>query len=181
MRRSYKTIPGMPDAALPLRIEPAIEADVPLILGFIRELAEYERMLDKVVATEAGLREQLFGARPGAEVVIARSEGQPVGFALYFHNFSTFLGRRGLYLEDLFVRPSHRGRGVGRALLAHLARNALERGCGRLEWWVLDWNEPAIGFYRKLGAEPMSDWTVFRLSGAPLAELAQAAADGARS
>ena len=182
MSRSYKTIPGMADVPAPLRIEPAGEADVPLILGFIRELAEYERMLDKVVATEAGLREQLFGARPGAaEVVIARSEGEPVGFALFFHNFSTFLGRRGLYLEDLFVRPASRGKGVGRALLAHLARVALERGCGRLEWSVLDWNEPAIGFYRALGAEPMSEWTVFRLSGEPLAELARSPLDGARS
>jgi GNAT superfamily N-acetyltransferase len=171
----------VPDAPAPLRIEPAAEADVPLILAFIRELAEYERMLDRVVATEAVLHEQLFGARPGAEVVIARWAGEPAGFALFFHNFSTFLGRRGLYLEDLFVRPAYRGRGVGRALLAHLARAAVERGCGRLEWWVLDWNEPAIGFYRALGAEPMSDWTVFRLSGEPLAALARSPADGARS
>ena len=171
----------MLDPAAPLRIEPAREADVPLILGFIRELAEYERMLDKVVATEAGLREQLFGARPGAEVVIARWDGEAAGFALFFHNFSTFLGRRGLYLEDLFVRAAFRGKGVGRALLAHLARTALERGCGRLEWWVLDWNEPAIGFYRALGAQPMSDWTVFRLSGEPLAALAEPPRDAARS
>ena len=170
----------MLDPAAPLRIEPAGEADVPLILGFIRELAEYERMLDKVVATEAGLREQLFGARPGAEVLIARWDGQPVGFALFFHNFSTFVGRRGLYLEDLFVRPAFRGTGVGRALLAHLARTALERGCGRLEWWVLDWNEPAIGFYRALGAQPMSAWTVFRLSGEPLAALARSPLHAAR-
>jgi GNAT superfamily N-acetyltransferase len=167
----------MPDAGAPLRIEPAGETDLPLILGFIRELAEYERMLGQVVATEALLREQLFGARPGAEVVIARWDGEPAGFALFFHNFSTFLGRRGLYLEDLFVRPAFRGKGVGRALLAHLARTAVERGCGRLEWWVLDWNEPAIGFYRALGALPMSDWTVFRLSGEPLAALARSPLD----
>jgi GNAT superfamily N-acetyltransferase len=171
----------MPEPAAPLRIEPASEADVPLILGFIRELAEYERMLDKVVATEALLHEQLFGARPGAEVLIARLEAEPVGFALFFHNFSTFLGRRGLYLEDLFVRPAYRGKGVGRALLAQLARTALARGCGRLEWWVLDWNAPAIGFYRALGAHAMSDWTVFRLSGEPLAALARSTADVARS
>jgi len=167
----------MPDAGAPLRIEPAGEPDLPLILGFIRELAEYERMLDQVVATEALLREQLFGARRGAEVVIARWDGEAAGFALFFHNFSTFLGRRGLYLEDLFVRPAFRGKGVGRALLAHLARTAVERGCGRLEWWVLDWNEPAIGFYRALGAQPMSDWTVFRLSGEPLAALARSPLD----
>jgi GNAT superfamily N-acetyltransferase len=163
----------------PLRLEPAGPADVPLILSFIRELAEYERMLDRVVATEELLREQLFGERPGAEVVIARWEGEPVGFALFFHNFSTFLGRRGLYLEDLFVRPAHRDKGVGRALLAQLAKTAADRGCGRLEWAVLDWNEPAIGFYRALGAEPMSDWTVYRLAGAPLAALARSPAPDA--
>ena len=167
----------MADAAAPLRIEPASEADVPLILGFIRELAEYERLLEHVVATEELLREQLFGERPGAEVVIARWRGEPVGFALFFHNFSTFVGRRGLYLEDLYVRPAYRGKGVGRALLAFLARTAVARGCGRLEWWVLDWNEPAIGFYRALGAQPMSDWTVFRLSGEPLAALARSPLD----
>jgi GNAT superfamily N-acetyltransferase len=164
-----------------LRIEPAAEADVPLILSFIRELADYEKMLDQVVAREEVLREQLFGERAFAEVVIARSGGEPAGFALFFHNFSTFLGRRGLYLEDLFVRPAFRGKGVGRALLAHLARLALERGCGRLEWWVLDWNETAIRFYRSLGAAPMSDWTVYRLTGEPLRALALAsAANGAR-
>jgi GNAT superfamily N-acetyltransferase len=166
----------MPEAATPLRIEPATRADVPLILGFIRELAEYERLLDRVVATEALLREQLFGERPAAEVVLARWQAEPAGFALFFHNFSTFVGRRGLYLEDLFVRPAYRGKGVGRALLAFLARTAQLRGCGRLEWSVLDWNEAAIGFYRSLGAEPMSDWTVYRLEGAPLAALAQTCA-----
>lgn len=165
----------------PLRIEPATAQDVGLILSFIRELAAYERMLGQVVATEDVLREQLFGARPGAEVVIARWEGEPAGFALFFHNFSTFLGQRGLYLEDLFVRPAFRGRGVGRALLAFLARVAMERGCGRLEWSVLDWNEAAIGFYRGLGAAAMSDWTVYRLTGEPLRTLAlSATTDGRR-
>lgn len=156
----------------PLRIEPATAQDVGLIRSFIRELADYERLGDQVVATEERLREQLFGPRPGAEVVIARWEGEPAGFALFFHNFSTFLGRRGLYLEDLFVRPAFRGRGVGRALLEFLARAAVERGCGRLEWSVLDWNEAAIAFYRGLGATAMSDWTVYRLTGEPLRTLA---------
>lgn len=154
------------------RIRPAGEADVPLILRFIRELAEYERLLDEVVATEASLRATLFGPRPAAEVVIAEEDGAPVGFALFFHNYSTFLARPGLYLEDLYVRPEARGRGTGRALLAHLARLARERGCGRLEWWVLDWNESAVRFYRSLGARPMDEWTVFRLTGPDLARLA---------
>src|SRR5262245_60982008 len=163
----------------PLRIERAEPGDVPLILRFIRDLAEYERLLDQVVASEDVLREQLFGTRPVAEVVIARSGDEPAGFALFFHNFSTFLGRRGLYLEDLFVRPAFRGKGVGQALLAFLARLALERGCGRLEWAVLDWNEPAIGFYQRLGAAPMSDWTTYRLTGEPLRALAlSSAGDG---
>ena len=159
-----------------LEIAAATRADVPLILSFIRDLAEYEKLLDKVVATEATLADQLFGARPGAEVLIARVSGEPAGFALFFHNFSTFLGRRGLYLEDLFVRPQHRGRGIGRALLAALARLAEERGCGRLEWAVLDWNAPAIRFYESLGAEPMSDWTVYRLAGEALRALALSSA-----
>lgn len=162
----------MTDAAAPVRIRTAVEADVPLILRFIRELAEYERLLHEVVATEDRLRETLFGARPGAEVVIAEEAGAPVGFALFFHNYSTFLAQPGLYLEDLYVRPEARGRGAGRALLAHLARLAKERGCGRLEWWVLDWNESAIRFYRSLGAQAMDDWTVFRLTGADLDRLA---------
>jgi GNAT superfamily N-acetyltransferase len=147
-------------------------ADVPLVLRFIRELAEYEKLAHEVVASEELLAEQLFGARPGAEVVFADVAGEPVGFALFFHNFSTFLGRRGLYLEDLYVRPEARGRGIGRALLAELASIAIERGCGRLEWWVLDWNEPALGFYRRLGAVPMGDWTVQRLTGEALLRLA---------
>jgi GNAT superfamily N-acetyltransferase len=156
-----------------IEIRAAGEEDVPLILHFIRRLAEYERLAHEVVATEEGLREGLFGARPGAEVAIAEWEGKPAGFALFFHNFSTFLGRRGLYLEDLFVEPEHRGRGIGRALLAHLARLAVERGCGRLEWWVLDWNEDAIRFYCSLGAVPMDDWTVYRVTGDALRTLAE--------
>lgn len=166
----------VPDAGVStLRIRPAVEADVPLILRFIRELADYERLLHEVVATEDRLRDTLFGARPAAEVVIAE-DGEPLGFALFFHNYSTFLAQPGIYLEDLYVRPEARGRGAGRALLAHLARLAKERGCGRLEWWVLDWNESAIRFYRSLGAQSMDDWTVFRLTGDDLARLADEAA-----
>lgn len=159
-----------------LRIRPAREADVPLVLRFIRELAEYERLLHEVVATEERLSDTLFGARPAAEVVIAEEDDEPVGFALFFHNYSTFLAQPGIYLEDLYVRREARGRGAGRALLAHLARLARERNCGRLEWWVLDWNQPAIRFYRSLGAEPMDDWTVYRLTGDHLARLADEAA-----
>ena len=153
-------------------IEWATVEDVPLILEFIRGLAEYEKLAHEVVATEAGLRETLFGERPGAEVLIARVGGKPAGFALFFHNYSTFLGQRGLYLEDLFVRPQMRGHGIGKALLVRLAQIARERRCGRLEWWVLDWNEPAIRFYKSLGAVPMSDWTVFRVTGEALVRLA---------
>ncbi len=144
--------------------------DVPLVLRFIRELARYEQMEDRVVADEATLERELFDER-GAEVLLAERGGEAVGFALFFHNFSTFLGRRGLYLEDLYVRPEHRGAGVGTALIRELARIATERGCGRLEWWCLDWNEPSIRFYRSLGAEPMDDWTVYRISGETLAQL----------
>ncbi len=158
-----------------MTIRPASRGDVPLILRFIRELAEYERLAHEVMATEDGLHETLFGTRPYAEVVIAEEGGEPAGFALFFHNYSTFLGRPGIYLEDLYVRPEMRGRGTGRALLGHLARLAVERGCGRLEWWVLDWNEPAIRFYRSLGAEPMDDWTVFRVAGDALERLAHGA------
>jgi GNAT superfamily N-acetyltransferase len=160
-------------------IRPAAASDVPLILRFIRDLAEYERLAHEVVATEDSLRETLFGARPYAEVVIAEDGGEPAGFALFFHNYSTFLAKPGIYLEDLYVRPEMRGRGTGRALLAHLARLAVERGCGRLEWWVLDWNEDAIRFYRSLGARPMEDWTVFRVAGDDLHHLA-AEGSGAR-
>jgi GNAT superfamily N-acetyltransferase len=160
---------------LSFRIREAVEADVPLVASLIRELAEYERLLAEVTATEEGLRRALFGERRYAEVVIAEGAGaEPLGFALFFHNFSTFLGRPGIYLEDLYVRPPHRARGIGRALLGHLATLAEERGCGRLEWAVLDWNEPAIGFYRKLGARPTAGWTVYRLEGGALARLARA-------
>jgi len=154
-------------------IRPAHPNDVPLILQLIRELAEYEKLLDRVVADEAQLSSALFGPGPiRAEVIIAEIDDRPAGFALYFHNFSTFVGRAGVYLEDLFVRPQFRGDGVGKALLAALARIAVERGCGRLEWAVLDWNEPAIGFYSKLGAVPQDDWTVFRVDGSALTRLA---------
>jgi GNAT superfamily N-acetyltransferase len=153
-------------------VRAAAEDDVALVLSFIRELAEFEHLAHEVVATESRLRQALFGARPFAEVVFACIEGEPVGFALYFHSFSTFLGRPGLYLEDLFVRPAARGRGVGRYLLNWLARVALERGCGRLEWAVLDWNEAAIGFYRKLGAELKEEWKTCRVAGAALEALA---------
>ena len=150
----------------------AERADVPLILQFIRTLADYEHMADQVVADEATLEEWLFD-RQKAEVLFAVLEGREVGFALFFHNFSTFLGRAGLYLEDLFVLPEVRGRGVGKAILQRLAALAVERGCGRLEWWCLDWNEPSIAFYRSLGAEPMSDWTVYRIAGQTLRDLAE--------
>ncbi len=154
------------------RIESAREQDVPLILELIKGLAEYEKLAHEVIATEAGLRETLFGAQRSAEVVIAYDHDEAVGFALFFHNYSTFLGKRGLYLEDLFVRPEWRGRGAGRALLTHLARIASERDCGRFEWAVLDWNEAAIGFYKSLGAKPMHEWTVFRVTGDDLVTLA---------
>ena len=147
----------------PLIIREALERDVPLILDFIRQLAVYEKLENLVVATEAGLRGALFGPRPYAEVIIAEHDGRPAGFALFFHNFSTFLGKPGIYLEDLFVLPSERGRGTGKALLVALARIAADRDCGRIEWSVLNWNEPAIGFYKSLGAVPMDEWTVFRL------------------
>ena len=153
---------------------------MPLVLAFIRELAEYERMAEEVVATEELLGAALFGERPVAEAAIAELDGGPVGFALFFHNFSTFLARPGIYLEDLYVRPAARGRGVGRALLAHLARLALERGCGRLEWAVLDWNEPAIRFYEGIGARQMTEWQIFRLSGEALARLAAPAGGSSR-
>ena len=150
----------------------ATPADVPLILAFIHELAEYEREPDAVQADEPLLAEQLFGDRPGAEVVIADVDGRPAGFALFVHTFSTWMGRRGLYLEDLFVRPEFRGRGVGQVLMTYLAKLAVERGCGRFEWSVLDWNTPAIDFYRRLGAVGMDEWTVQRVSGESLYSLA---------
>ncbi len=156
-----------------LAIRRAEPKDCGLILGFIRELAAYEKLLEACVATEDELRMHLFGEHPRAEVLIAEWDQQPVGFALFFHNFSTFLAKPGLYLEDLYVRPDQRGRGIGKALLITLARLAVARGCGRLEWSVLDWNEPSIDFYRALGARPMDDWTVFRLDGSALAELSK--------
>ena len=158
-------------------IRPATVADVPIILELIRALATYERAPNEVTATEKGLTEVLFGAKPAAEVLLAFENEAAVGFAVFFHNFSTWLGRPGLYLEDLFVRPEDRGKGYGRALLIHLAKIARERGCGRMEWAVLDWNEPAIKFYRKLDAKPMDEWTVFRLTRNGIARLADATAD----
>lgn len=153
-------------------ITSATRVDVPAILSFIRQLAAYEHLENEVVATEALLEEWLFD-REKAEVLIAREGDIPVGFALYFHNFSTFLGRAGIYLEDLFVLEEYRGRGYGKALLRRLAQIAVERGCGRLEWSCLDWNQPSIDFYRSLGAVPMSDWTVYRLTGETLNNMAK--------
>src|SRR5438094_10640313 len=156
-------------------IRAAVVEDVPVILELIRELATYERAPNEVTATEEQLVEVLFGERPAAEVLLAFEEQSPVGFAVFFLNFSTWLGRPGLYLEDLFVKPENRGKGYGRALLIELAKIARERGCGRMEWAVLDWNEPAIKFYRALGATPMDEWTVFRLTRDGIARLANAA------
>src|SRR6267142_1733952 len=149
-----------------LQIKQATERDIPLIVWFIQQLAEYERLSQEAVMTEDLLRQSLFGKRPVAEVVIGYHEDRPVAFAVFFHNFSTFLGKPGLYLEDLFVIPEMRGKGFGRSMLVYLAKVACERNCGRFEWSVLDWNESAIGFYEKLGAVPMSEWTVFRMTGA---------------
>ena len=153
-------------------IRPAVAEDIPLVLAFIRELAEYERLSHMVTATEGQLRESLFGSDPGAEVLLGFAGDTPAGFAVYFHNFSTFLGVRGLWLEDLFVRPALRRRGYGRALLLHVARIARDRGCGRFEWAALDWNEPAIRFYKSLGAVMLDDWTIFRVTGPALGKLA---------
>src|SRR5213593_3162459 len=153
-------------------IRSASVEDVPIILQLIRDLATYERAPHEVTATEEQLVDVLFGQRPSAEVLLAFEEKSPVGFAVFFHNFSTWLGRPGLYLEDLFVKPEKRGKGYGRALLVELAKIAMERGCGRMEWAVLDWNEPAIKFYRALGATPMDEWTVFRLTRDGIARLA---------
>lgn len=155
-----------------LQLRSATPADVPLIRELIEGLAEYEQLRAECQATDALLRESLFGARPFAEVVLAVREGQVAGFALFFHNFSTFLAKPGLYLEDLFVRPEHRGCGIGKALLTHLAQLAVARGCGRLEWSVLDWNVDAIGFYEKLGARAQEEWTVYRVTGQALTHLA---------
>nr|WP_314463799.1 GNAT family N-acetyltransferase [uncultured Clostridium sp.] len=149
----------------------AQESDTALILEFIKELADYEKMLDEVIATEELLKDWLFGQKK-AEVIFALADGNEVGFALFFHNFSTFLGRAGIYLEDLFVKPEYRGKGIGKAIFKKLGAIARERGCGRLEWWCLDWNQPSIGFYRTMGAEAMDEWTVYRISGERLNELA---------
>jgi GNAT superfamily N-acetyltransferase len=162
------TIRAMSD----FRIRFAREQDVPTILRFIRDLARYERLEHEVVASEDVLRDNLFGARRYAEVLMGEVDGEPAGFALFFHNFSTFIGRPGIYLEDLFVRPEYRGRGHGKALLARLAELAIERNCGRVEWAVLDWNTPSIDFYKALGAVPMTDWRTFRLTGDALQNLA---------
>jgi GNAT superfamily N-acetyltransferase len=157
-----------------LQIRPATHDDVAPILEMVKELAAYERLLHTVQATEADLREALFGPRPVAEALVADRSGRAVGFALFFHNYSTFLGRPGIYLEDLFVKPEMRGRGFGKALLTCLAKLAKERNCGRVEWAVLDWNEPAIAFYQRLGAVPMDEWTVYRLTGEALDRQAAA-------
>ena len=154
---------------MPLRR--AVRADVPEILRLIRALAEYEKLSHEVVANEAALAQTLFGDQPAAEVLLAEEDGRAVGFALFFRNYSTFLARPGIYLEDLFVEPAQRGKGLGKALLAAVAKLAVERGCGRLEWAVLDWNAPAIGFYQSLGAKPMNDWTVMRVTGEALRKL----------
>ena len=156
----------------PMQFRYAEEKDVPLILQFIKDLAEYEHMLDEVVATEELLTEWIF-QKEKAEVIFVLEDGKEVGFALFFHNFSTFLGRAGIYLEDLYVKPEYRHKGYGKGLLKKLAQIAVERGCGRLEWWCLDWNQPSIDFYLSLGAEPMEDWTVYRIAGDTLQKLAE--------
>jgi GNAT superfamily N-acetyltransferase len=155
-----------------LKIRPATGADVQLLVEFICALAEYEKLLDEVVATEESVSESLFGEKPVADALIGEWEGEPVAFAVYFENFSTFMGRSGLYLEDLFVKPEYRQRGIGKGMLKHLAKIAVERGCPRFEWVALDWNESAIEFYEGLGAKQMSDWRFFRMSGEPLKQLA---------
>ena len=155
-----------------MTIQFAAEEDTGLILRFIKELADYEGMLSEVEATEELLRKWIFEKKK-AEVLIGKEGGEPMGFALFFHNFSTFLGKAGIYLEDLYVRPEYRGKGYGKAILKKLASIAVERGCGRLEWWCLDWNKPSIDFYLSLGAEPMSDWTVYRIAGDTLFNLAE--------
>ena len=161
-----------------LEISPAAAADVPLILSLINELAEYEKLSHESVATEAAIHEALFASRPHAEAVIARYEGEGVGFALFFHNFSTFLGKPGLYLEDLFVRPAFRGRAIGKSLLSYLAALAVERGCGRFQWQVLDWNRPSRDFYESLGAQADPTWVNYRMSGEALRRLAESSSSG---
>ena len=161
---------------MPTIIRPALPADAALIASLIRELAAYEKLLHECHVTAAALESSLFGTKPEAECLIAEVDGEPVGFALFFHNYSTFLARRGLYLEDLFVRPEARGQGVGKALLVHLAKLAVARGCGRFEWSVLDWNAPAIAFYESLGAKAQNEWTIYRVTGEALTALASNAA-----
>ena len=156
-----------------ITIRPATIVDVPIILQLIRDLATYERAPSEVAATEEQLVDVLFGERPVAEVLLAFEDEMPIGFAVFFHNFSTWVGRPGLYLEDLFVKPEARGKGYGRALLIHLAKIARDRGCGRMEWAVLDWNEPAIQFYKKIGAQPLDEWKIFRLTRDGIAKLAE--------
>lgn len=156
-----------------VRIAPAAEQDLALLLRLITALADYERLSGEVIATESMLRDALFGAKPSAEAALAYVGDDAVGFAVWFYNFSTFVGRPGLYLEDIFVLPDWRGRGIGRALMGHLARLAIARGCGRMEWAVLDWNEPAIRFYRSIGAQAMDGWTVYRLTGDALDRAAR--------
>lgn len=165
----------MGNMAARFRILQAREQDIPLILNFIRKLAEYERLLDQVVADENSLRQSLFGSRPAAEALLVWEGEEAAGFAVFFHNFSTFEGRPGIYIEDVFVEPAYRERGIGKALLAHIAKLARERGCVRVEWAVLDWNRPAVEFYRKLGAVALNEWTVFRLGGRALDRLAKLA------
>jgi len=155
-----------------LAIRTAQPGEAGLVLGFIRKLADYERRLDEVVASEVEIEEALFGPHPRTFCDIAEWNGEPVGFAIWFYNFSTFWGRNGIYLEDLFVEPGHRGKGIGKALLRHLARKCRDEGLPRLQWWVINWNEPSIAFYKSLGAAPMDEWTVYRLTGEPLKRLA---------
>jgi GNAT superfamily N-acetyltransferase len=154
-----------------LVIRQATRADVPVLLTLIRGLAEYEKLTDTCVATEADIADVLFGEGVTAEALLAEQDGEPVGFAFFFHNFSTFLGRRGIYIEDIFVKPERRGGGVGKALLLHVVRLANQRGCGRVEWSCLDWNEPAIGFYKRMGAQQLDEWSIFRLTGSALERL----------
>ena len=156
-----------------VRVTPATPDDVPAIFSFIRELAEYEKLLDRVTATERMLHDSLFGPRPYAEVLMGRLDGTAVGYALFFHSFSTFLARPGIYLEDIYVRPAARGHGVGKALLREVARVARERGCGRIEWSVLDWNKPSIDFYLSIGATPMDEWTMYRMDERAIENLAR--------
>lgn len=172
-------LPGLPlESTMSATIRPARPEDAETIARLIRELADYEHLLDDAKASGEDIRKNLFGPRPFAEALIAEWNGESVGFALFFHNFSTFRGQPGIYLEDLFVRPTYRGRGLGKGLLAELARLAVERGCGRLEWSVLNWNEPSIGFYKSLGARPMDEWTVYRVDEDSLQRLATFAVEG---